>query len=177
MKSITIISSSKRGLSSSKAIALKIKEGAEIKNKVNFIDLADFNLEFCNGCLICQKVKDCVINDDMKKVLTQISKSEILIFVSPIYFYALSGQMKTFLDRLNPLYIRKNKFKEVYLVTTSQDDSYESIEGPVKEINGFIQCFDGVVLKDTFPVLGVNSYDDLLKTDYLKRAEEFGKSL
>ena len=33
MKSITIISSSKRGLSSSKAIALKIKEGAEIKNK------------------------------------------------------------------------------------------------------------------------------------------------
>ena len=30
--------------------------------------------------------------------------SKILVFSTPIYYYGLSGQMKTLLDRMNPLF-------------------------------------------------------------------------
>ena len=34
-----------------------------------------------------------------------VRTSDVLVFATPIYYYEMSGQMKTFLDRLNPLYI------------------------------------------------------------------------
>ena len=45
-----------------------------------------------------------------------------LVFVTPIYYYEMSGQMKTLLDRLNPLYPSDYKFRNVYMLSVAADD-------------------------------------------------------
>ncbi len=178
MKKITIISSSLRNKSSSYTIAKKIEEAAHIKNDVSFIDLHNFNLNFCKGCLACQNTGKCVIDDDVKNVLEGVSLSDVIVLVTPIYFYSVSGQLKTFLDRLNPLYIKKNKFKEFYLVLTCADDDILAKEGPEKDIKGFISCFDDVELVDTLCFTNLNSIDDLSShQEYLDKAFKFGLNL
>lgn len=177
MSNIIIVSTSLRSKSSSYSLATKIKEVASKNNNVELIDLKGFNLKFCQGCLACQKTSKCILDDDMKNVLDVISNADKLVFVTPIYYYAVSGQLKTFLDRLNPLYVRDNKFKEVYLVTTCADDNISALDGPKQDIEGFVSCFDGVKFVDSFAALNINSYEDLLKSNYLSLIENFAKSL
>lgn len=177
MKKVVIISSSLRTNSSSRTLALKVKEGLELNNEVTFIDLKDFNLKFCIGCLACQKTGKCVIDDDVKTILDEVSNADAIVFASPVYYYSISGQLKTLLDRLNPLYIRNNHFKEVYFIATCAEDDEVAISKPTTTIEGWIDCFEGVKLVKTFAGIGINSVKDLENTDYLKRAYEFGKAI
>lgn len=64
-------------------------------------------LGFCLGCLSCLKTKRCVIPDDAADIVQQMKRADVLVFATPIYYYEMCGQMKTLLDRANPLYCRR----------------------------------------------------------------------
>ena len=178
MKNVVIVSSSLHAISSSKLICEKIKEGLEDNgNQVKFVDLKDVDLKFCIGCLACQKTGKCVINDDVKNYLDDISNSDVLIFASPIYYYSITGQLKTFLDRLSPVYIRENKFKKIYLVATCADTDENAKNGSVEAIQGFVNCFDGVEFGGYFLGTGIEQATDLDGTNYLENAYLFGKNI
>ena len=116
MKKIFIFSSSLRKGSNSEILALKIKEGAERSgNIVKLLSARDIDVKYCTGCLSCAKTGKCVLQDSMNGLYKEIADSDILVFASPIYYYGISGLLKTFLDRLNPLFNSEYKFKEVYL--------------------------------------------------------------
>lgn len=51
--------------------------------------------------------------------------ADVLVFATPIYYYEMSGQMKTLLDRANPLYVRDYEFKEVYVLTSAAENEPE----------------------------------------------------
>ena len=36
--------------------------------------------------------------------MTKVKDAEVIVYATPIYYYEMCGQMKTLLDRLNPLY-------------------------------------------------------------------------
>jgi multimeric flavodoxin WrbA len=72
-------------------------------------DVFDFDtttakISHCKGCLTCNfgEVGRCVIGDDMLEVCDYLSSADALICVSPVYFYAMSSQMKMFFDRCFP---------------------------------------------------------------------------
>ena len=124
MKNVLIISSSLRGGSNSEILAHEAERGAiEAGNVVEFINLKGKDIKFCIGCLACQKTGKCVQKDDMAEMIAKVQNADVLIFATPIYYYEMSGQLKTFLDRCNPLYPQDNKFKDVYLITSSYDDA------------------------------------------------------
>ena len=104
-KNITLITSSLHKISNSEILANEFISGAkENGNEVEVINLKNFKLNFCIGCLSCNKTHKCVLKDDMTpKVLETLRTSDVLVFVTPVYYYAMSGQMKTFIDRMNPL--------------------------------------------------------------------------
>ena len=106
----------------------------------------DIKLNFCKDCLAYQKNK-CVIDDDVNSLLDIISNSDILVFATPVYYYGMAGQLKTFLDRLNALYSRKNKFKEVYLLATCADVDKNALDKTITFLSWWIECFEGVELK------------------------------
>ena len=45
-----------------------------------------------------------------------------LVFATPVYYYEMSGQMKTLLDRANPLHTADYAYRAVYLLATAADE-------------------------------------------------------
>jgi multimeric flavodoxin WrbA len=61
--------------------------------------LSDLKIEYCKGCCICYKIGECIINDSAETLSKEISEADGLIIGSPNYASAVSGQLKTFIDR------------------------------------------------------------------------------
>lgn len=178
MKKIFIVSSSPRKNGNSDLLAQQFMRGAlESGNVVMKKDLRDMQLKFCTGCMSCQNRLCCVIEDCMNALYDDIQSSDVLVFATPIYYYEMSGQLKTFLDRMNPLYYRKNKFKEVYLLASSADSDEKSMDGAVKGIEGWIECFDGVALKGVLRGTGAEKTGDIKATAAFGKAYEMGRSV
>lgn len=178
MSKVTVISASLRTRSTSRTLLDGILKGLkENGHEINLIDLRNVKIGFCNGCLACQELGKCVIKDDINGIIPTVKESDTLVFVTPIYYYSIPGQLKTLFDRMNALYtLEDRKFKNVYAVFTCADDQITAIEGPKKAIEGWIECFDGVELKDTFAGLSLNEVEDI-DEETLKKAYSFGKAI
>lgn len=61
----------------------------------------------------------------------------------PVYYYRASGQMKTFLDCMNPLYGRKRAKKQVYIVK-AMDDDLAQMDRPMDALLGWADCFNNM---------------------------------
>lgn len=180
MKKIFIFSSSLRKGSNSEALALKIKEGAERSgNIVKFLSARDIDLKYCIGCLSCVKTGKCVLQDSMNSLYKEVAESDVLVFASLIYYYGISGLLKTFLDRLNPLFNSEYKFKEVYLAfSAAEDEGEETYKRAVTAISGWTDCFDGVEIKDVIFAGGVDSPNAVNShEDVLDKALRVGESI
>lgn len=91
-KKILIISSSYRKNGNSETLAKEFQKGAcEAKNEVEIIYLRDYNLEFCKGCLVCQKTGKCPIHDDVESIAEKVKEAEVLVFATPIYIIVFQG--------------------------------------------------------------------------------------
>lgn len=178
MKKIIIVSSSPRKNGNSEILAQKFAEGARTAgNAVQFIAVRDLDLKFCTGCLYCNTHDKCVLNDSMNALYSRFQNADVLVFATPVYYYSVCGQLKTMLDRLNPLYVRDNKFKDVYLLTTAADDNESAMDGAVKDMQGWIDCFDGVTLKGVIRGVGVTEKGAINNTVFLEQAYEMGKNV
>jgi multimeric flavodoxin WrbA len=63
----------------------------------------------CIGCYQCMKGSACSLQDDMTIVRDDINKAECIVFASPLYWWGVTGLMKTFIDRLFFYYHSQNK--------------------------------------------------------------------
>ena len=68
-------------------------------NSVEFIRLNDLTIGPCQACGGCSTTGECVIKDDMAALYEKTDSADRLFFVSPVYFYGVSGQMKLYTDR------------------------------------------------------------------------------
>lgn len=177
-KKIVVVSSSPHKVSNSELLALEFVKGAEsIGHNCKVIKVRDLNIKFCKGCLACAKEPyKCVQRDDVnKKMLDEIREADILVFATPVYYYAVSGQLKTFIDRMNPIYCSGFNFKELYVFSTAADDSVRAFKGIKEDIKGFIDCYEGVKLKGSLFVGSLHNGGDVKKnTKALKEAYEMG---
>lgn len=73
-------------------------------NEIHIIDVIDKNIEYCTGCFSCMRNGgDCIHSDDMRPLLEEILRSDILIFSYPLYCYGMPAPLKALLDRTLPL--------------------------------------------------------------------------
>lgn len=179
MKNVLVISSSLRTKSNSETLAQEFAKGAtEAGNKVEVVSLRGKKIAFCTGCLACQKKGKCVINDDANAIATKMKKAEVIVFATPIYYYEMSGQLKTMLDRANSLYSSDYKFREIYLLTSAADTDAKAMNIAKRGIGGWIACFDGVKLKGALCATGAESAGDVKKNSaLLKKAFAMGKKV
>ncbi len=178
-KKVLIISTSLRNNSNSEILAKELEKGAkEAGNDVCFISLKDKEIKFCKGCLACQKTGSCIIKDDANTITEKIKNSDVIVWATPVYYYEMSGQMKTLIDRANSLYTADYKFREVYLITTAADEAQEAAE-PVKNgLKGWLAClnkakFSGCICGGSLE----NPADVNQQTELMKRAFEAGKNI
>lgn len=177
-KKVLIISTSLRNNSNSEMLADSFMKGAlESGNEAEKITLKDKSIAFCKGCLGCLKIGHCVINDDAIVLAEKMHDAEIIVFATPIYYYEMSGQMKTLLDRANSLYGTDYKFTDIYLLTTAAEDSDYVPEKAISGLQGWIDCFERANLKGTVFAGGVNDGGDIKEHKALTEAYEMGKAI
>ena len=142
MKKVLVISSSLRFRSNSEALADSFARGAaEAGHSVEKISLQGRDIRFCKGCLACQRTRKCVIDDDMQFLMAKVHDADVLCFATPVYYYEMSGQLKTFLDRCNPLYVSDYHFRKVYLACSATDTDDATPSRAVSGLQGWISCF------------------------------------
>ena len=178
MKNVLIISSSLRRGSNSEALATEFARGAtDAGNTVETISLRDKNINFCRGCLACQKTQKCVISDDAPAIVAKMHDADVIAFASPIYYYEMSGQLKTLLDRANPLYPSDYRFRDIYMLTSAAEDEPGTSERAVAGLTGWIDCFEEGRLAGTVFAGGVNCPGEIKGHRALAEAYSAGKKV
>ena len=99
MKLLFITASAKRA-GTVNTVCKKMLEGAEkAGNVTETINLHDYNIKHCVGCLQCTKTRKCVQTDDFDLLFQKINQADCIILGAPVYCHNVPGIMKDFFDR------------------------------------------------------------------------------
>ena len=178
MKRVVIISTSLRVRSNSDLLAEQFMKGAESAgHQVEKVELLGKQIAFCLGCFACAKLGRCVIDDDVNGIMEKVMKADVIVWATPIYYYEMSGQIKTLIDRMNAMYDRDYRFREVYLLTTAAEDEASVPQRAEAGLTGWIDCYPKARLVGTLFCGGVNEPNEIQGNAKLEEAFELGKSV
>lgn len=177
-KRVLIVSSSPRKNGNSEMLAASFAKGAEeAGHSVETVYLREKQIAFCKGCLACHKIGRCVIDDDAVEIAAKMKNADVLVFATPVYYYCVSGQLKTMLDRANPLYGSDYAFTKAYLLAAAADDGPHIVDGSVKAIQGWVDCFPRCAFAGTVFAGGVNAVGEVKDHPALEKAYRAGREI
>ncbi len=177
-KKILIISGSPRAHGNSDILCDEFKRGAlEAGNEVEKIRLSDKKINYCLGCGVCNATGKCVQKDDMAELLQKMVNADVIVLATPVYFYAMNGQMKTFIDRTVPQYTKISD-KDFYFIITAADTMQKHMEKVIEGFRGFTaDCLDNAHEKGIVYGLGAWQKGEIENNqNAMKQAYEFGKN-
>lgn len=179
MKKVLIISTSLRMNSNSDILARECERGARDAGlDVDYVSLKGKEIKYCIGCLSCQKTNKCVLKDDVADIMAKVKEAEVIVYATPIYYYEMCGQMKTLLDRLNPLYTSDYKFRDIYMIATAADDSDTTFDKAYSGLNGWVDCFEKASLRGKVVAGGIDEAGSVNNfVDIKNKAYELGRGL
>ena len=177
MKNILIISSSFRKGGNSDLLCDEFQKGAESAgHKVEKIRLAEKKINFCLGCGVCNSTHKCVQKDDMAELMEKMLTADVIVLATPVYFYAMSGLLKTFIDRTVPRYTDISN-KEFYYIMTAADTSSSTVKYALGEFKGLMDCLSNPVERGYLFAGGVWKKGEINNTQYLQKAFDAGKNI
>ena len=178
MKRVIVISTSLRKGSNSDMLADQFAEGAKAAgHEVEKISLVGKNIQFCKGCLGSQKLGRCVINDDVNDIMAKVLQADVICWATPIYYYEMSGQMKTLIDRMNAMYEQDYHFRDIYLLTTAAENETETPKRAEIGLTGWIDCYPKSHLAGHLFCGGVNDAREIEGNTKLREAFELGEKI
>lgn len=178
-KRVLIISSSPRKGGNSDILCDEFLKGAtDSGHNAEKIFLRDKKINYCTGCGFCNTndYTKCSQQDDVNEIMDKMEAVDVIVFATPIYFYAISGQMKTFIDRICSRYTHLVN-KEFYYIMTAADTSQGAIQFALGEFKGLMACLDNPIEQGYLFAGGVWQKDEVKATVYPKQAYELGKSI
>lgn len=149
---IAVLKSSPNIHGSSNFLAENFIRGAkEAGHTAEVIDTAHANLHPCTGCIHCGYEGPCVQKDDMELFREQILSSDMMVFVTPLYYYGMAAQLKILVDRFCAINssIAKKQMKSALLAVAWNADSwtFEALEAHYKTLVRYLNLDDqGMVL-------------------------------
>lgn len=178
MKKVLIFSASARLGGNSDTLCDLFAQGAvEAGHQVEKIRLAEKNIHFCLGCGVCNTTHACVQEDDMADILEKMVQADVLVFATPVYFYAMNGQMKTLIDRTVPRY-QEIANKDVYYIITAADTDKEIMDKVINSFRGFtLDCLPNARERGIIYGLGAWQMGDIQQTGAVQEAYNMGKAV
>lgn len=156
------------------------------------LEVQTFNLNLmkirpCQDCGECTETGLCKFRDDMDKIYSAIRESHRFILASPIFFFALSAQVKIMIDRCQAFWCEKYLLKRPIMIDQYRRKGLLLLVGGMKKEIGF-QCAEetakaffrtiSVPEHSILKYMGVDAKGDILKhPTALKDAYEAGKEL
>ncbi|MCH5351786.1 MAG: flavodoxin family protein [Clostridiales bacterium] len=175
---ILVLTGSPHQKGSSNMLAEYFVKGArEAGNMVGVIDCAHLPIRPCSGCLACGYNGPCVQKDEMEKVRPHVLTADMLVFVTPLYYYGMTAQLKVFIDRLcsinKTLQSKQLRSALISVATKSDDWTFDSLVFHYKTLAKYLNMTDvGMVLGK-----GCSTPDKTAHSQYPAEAYEFGKRM
>lgn len=163
---------------SSNMLADNFIRGAEENgHHVEVIDAAHAKISPCTGCVTCGYDGPCAQKDDMEQIKSAILGADMLVFVTPLYYYGMSAQLKTLIDRfcaLNGSIQRKHMKSALLSVAWNGEDwTFDALEAHYHTLVKYLNFQDqGMILG-----LGCGTTSMTNNSGYPEKAYEFGKSV
>jgi multimeric flavodoxin WrbA len=137
------------------------------------IMLGEYKINPCQGHNECGTFTVCKIKDDVPGIIEKYNEADAVILASPVYFFDVTAQMKTFIDRnfFTFTHEGKRKIKYVGLIAIGGG-------GGADETIATLKRFVGLPNESCFVVSGYLGQDSAKnKPDLVKKAREMGKKL
>jgi multimeric flavodoxin WrbA len=144
---------------------------------VKRFDLYDYNFKGCLGCSACLKPETnyCSQQDDLIPILKILDESDVLIFGSPIYIGHITGEGKSFIDRLYTFLGNKARSstlkKKIFSFLITQGAELKYFESVRSYINDWFYDYFGMINGGSLTVGELGTAEDLQK-----RPEEIEKA-
>lgn len=112
MKKILILNGAGRKNGSTSALVNAFAEGAKASgNEIHEFFLHKMDIHGCMNCQGCGRESadfknPCVQKDDMAQIYEAFLWCDIIVFASPVYWFSITGQLKTAVDRLYAMHRR-----------------------------------------------------------------------
>lgn len=179
-KHIVVLNGSPRKNGNTSVLVEAFTKGAEASgNIVTTFFLDKMDIHGCKGCFGGGKnpASPCVQKDDMDKIYPAFKEADVVVLASPLYYWNLSGQLRTAFDRLfaaaecNPNY--ENPRKDSVLLMAAEEYSFDEV---INYYNGLIKHIRWNSLGQVL-VGGVRKPGDIKGNPGLKEAEKLGVSI
>lgn len=177
MKNILIISSSPRRNGNSQLLCNQFKKDAEDKgHHVDMIRIMDQNIGFCRACDGCMRNGGtCILRDDMANILNLYQKADVLVLATPVYFYGISAQMKTFIDRTYPIWQHLGKKDVYYIISAGLGE--DIVERALGDLDGFVEHLEEYEIKGRLYATNVMDAGLVKDQEIYKQAYEMANSI
>ncbi len=149
MKILAVNGSPRKGKGNTERILKPFLEGAkEAGAEIDLVYPHEKEIKPCLGCNCCwlKTPGRCVHNDDMAELVELMRACEVAVIASPIYVGGVTGQTKTFLDRLTPVSMP-------YIEIVDDRSTHEKPEGSI---------FKGMVFVSNNGFHELYHFDDLV---------------
>lgn len=175
-KKIVVISSTPRKNGNSDILSDEFIKGAlDAGHQAEKIRLSEKNINYCTGCCSCiSKPGRCVQPDEMNDILQKLLEADVMVFASPVYFRSFNGQMKTFIDRVCPIYPMIHD-KDVCFIASAAGGSFP-VNSTFDSFRVFTDCLD-VQEKGTVSVTGLWDAGKVKNTKAMGEAYNLGKNV
>ena len=176
---IVVITGSPHKKGTSALLADEFIRGAtEAGNHIFRFDTAFECVHPCIGCETCKCGENpCVFKDAMGELYAELKKADMVVFVSPIYYHALSAQIKMAIDRFHGIEIDlQEKSRQSILIMTAGASNSSVAAGAILSHQTTLHHLGWT---DAGQLLALNCYErqDIEKTNYPKQAYEMGRRI
>ena len=113
----------------------------------------------------------------MAEILGKMVSADVIVLATPVYFYSMDGQMKTFIDRTVPRYTEITD-KDFYFIMTAADTEKANLERTLEAFRGFTEdCLDGAREAGIIYGTGAWKIGEIKNTTSYNEAYEMGKKV
>lgn len=106
MSKVTVLMGSPRANGNTARLVKSFVGGLNPQHQVQVVHVPTLAIKPCLGCNSCfgNEKHNCCLRDDMQQVYELLAETDVLVIATPVYFYGISAQLKTLIDRLhNPV--------------------------------------------------------------------------
>lgn len=158
-KKIVVICSSPRKGGNLEILAdMFIKGVLEAGHLVEKVRLADYQIGYCKACYYCREHLACCQKDDVNPLMEKLLAADVIVFATPVYF-------------------SEYHFRDVYLLATSLEEAKSSMDGAIKGVQGWIDCFEGSRLAGIIYGTGAGLPGTVKETEAVREAYELGSKI
>ena len=154
-----------------------IKGAQENGHIIKELDIAHLSLHPCLGCDYCGMDGDCIQKDDMSMVKGSILNADMLVFVTPLYYFGMSSQLKMMVDRFYSfnisLSIQEKKSVLIAAAWNSSKDTMKDLYNHYLTLCNYLHFENmGAILG-----LGCGTVEMTKRTKYYEEAYKLGRCI